>query len=388
MRKNNHPRLHIELLECRLTPASSPFGSSLAVLANPGPSAPQVGMAGPQPNQQDLSRDDLGALWDVLALTKNADQAPWLSRQFGQGQDATALHRRPQSGFVGQLETAWQKVMDARPLIVQAVALFDAARQASDPRAGDLVHQGNRLLQQAGELVQAAEQIWSALWNESLNQPRSAPQPETPPQRQVPWDVWVGLTQAAQAQEMPPAPKPAHEEAIPWAKGRTWQIYTSKADYENATGHPLKVGHQGAVTFQEGPNVITVFASPANMRNPGLYAHEKTHMVIFTGAQYQNLLGNDLTSLAKREQLAYFQGMKAAEQSVKDAQARLKAAKDPNTRAAAAKDLTNYTKTLQAQTDGYNQATAFLNGVNRVYNFIDGREFVYQNGQVLDVPPK
>ncbi|HEV8713777.1 MAG TPA: hypothetical protein VGX03_13235, partial [Candidatus Binatia bacterium] len=46
--------------------------------------------------------------------------------------------------------------------------------------------QGNRLLEQASQLVRIAGQIWSTLWGESLRRPTSPPRPELPRPQPVP----------------------------------------------------------------------------------------------------------------------------------------------------------------------------------------------------------
>jgi hypothetical protein len=162
-----------------------------------------------------LSADELRPLWDVIRLTKNALQAPQqLSAQFGEGDDAVALGQQFLTASSGQAQTAWEDVLAARPLILQAAALFDAARNAVEPQQGQLVDQGNQLLQQAGQLVDTAEQIWADLYAQALPPPsggttHESPQDWLPPSafaQDVPVATGAG-SGATPAQQQNPPPR-------------------------------------------------------------------------------------------------------------------------------------------------------------------------------------
>ena len=78
--------------------------------------------------------------------------------------------RRPGAAWQERLSiVAWNGILLARDLIVQAVVLFDQAQHASGPQQSDLVHRGNGLLAQAGQDVQSAQTIWTELHAELLN---------------------------------------------------------------------------------------------------------------------------------------------------------------------------------------------------------------------------
>lgn len=114
------------------------------------------------------SREHLSALWDAVSTTKNSLGAPWLSRWFGTGTDATAWLLRPKDGVNRADAGAWGKLALARDLIKAAVVLYDAARVTPGKAGLELNHQANAKIAQASPLVKSAEDTWAALWAQSL----------------------------------------------------------------------------------------------------------------------------------------------------------------------------------------------------------------------------
>ena len=340
--------------------------SAGAVVQNAPINAPAAQVAqAPAPNtpaaQKQAQQVALGRLWTVLSLTKNADQAPWLSLQFGKGKDAEALKGQPATFSIDRMGVSWGVVMTARPLIVAARILFDEARHVPGKQQGELVKQGNALLAGAKGFIKIAERLWAEMWAELWRRPGSPAAPETKP---VPLDVWIGLTQSAQAQEIPNQLATKVED-ITWKPGSKWYIYESLSEYKRLTGkNHVPPNGAGAVTFRAGKDVVTIFASLANMQNKGYYGHERGHMIIFTDAKYQGILGDDIISKAKREQLAYYEGWQAAQ---------------------AAGDK----KTAASQYDRWYQTGEFLSkNYSRTYDFIDGNEIIFLDGKPILVPKK
>jgi hypothetical protein len=161
------------------------------------------------------SMDALGHLWGVISLTKNADQAPWLSDQFGQGEDASDLAAEPTPGSAGTAAVSWADILAARPLIQDAVILFDEARHASGDQETALVDQGNQLLAEAGQLVLVAQDIWSNLWGDAI-QPNHT---EAPPQS-ASWNPIDWFIPPAYASEpTPPGTTPLlGQQLLDWVK--------------------------------------------------------------------------------------------------------------------------------------------------------------------------
>jgi hypothetical protein len=359
-------RPRLESLEDRQLLSGVTGGATVpapALVAPAAQSSPAAGAQGAPASTWQGWHDELGRLWEVISLTKNADQAPWLSLQFGKGGDADALKGQPASSAINRMGVSWGTDLAARTLIITARILFDEARHASGDQQGQLVKRGNALLDAAGGLIRLAEGLWADMWSELWRRPWQGTQ-DPPASKPIPWDVWIGLTPPAQAQE-PAGVQATKVEDITWKPGSKWYVYESLAEYKRLTGRnytPPKGA--GAVTFRAGTDIVTIFASRANMQNKGLYAHERTHMIIFTADQYRNLLGNDINSIARREQLAYYAGWQAA-----------KAAGDA--------------KTAATQKDLYDQTVQFLSGDrSRVYNFVDGNEIVFIGDQPVLVPKK
>ncbi len=357
-------RPRLEGLEERLlltgyTSAVAPNAATTAIVSQAGGNLAAAN--GSTSSTWQAQYDALSRLWRVLSLTKNATQFVWISLQFGQGKDADALQGQPTNSPVNRNGVSWGGVLEARPLIISARVLFDEARHTPGKQQGELVKRGNELVQRAKEFVALAERLWAEMWSDLWRRPGAPAPPETKP---VPWDVWLGLTAPAQAQELPNQ-RATKVENIPWKLGSKWLIYDSPASYKLLTGLTYKMpSTAAAMTFVVGADVVTIFASPQSMRNAGRYAHERAHMIIFTGEQYRDIRGNDIISKTKREQLAYFAGWKAAEQAGDKA-------------------------TAAAQRNLYDQTVEFLKGnYTRVYNFLDGEEMIYYDGQWLLVPKK
>lgn len=166
----------------------------------------------------------LQASWHAAALTRNALQAPWIARQFGQGEDAANLTAKEKgksiTDYLGPLwDELWADIEAARPLIVQAVDLFDQAQKTPSPLQGKLVAQGNQLLAQASPSANEAVQDWFQIRDYSLDHPvppaNPNPNPNPTPNPPVdsnppPNDGYTVVITADQIREiypLPPAPR-------------------------------------------------------------------------------------------------------------------------------------------------------------------------------------
>ncbi|MFO0810472.1 MAG: hypothetical protein U0746_17745 [Gemmataceae bacterium] len=293
--------LRLESLEDRHVPSGT--GAALA----PGPRDVGPTLVAARSAAMTFS-DERGALGSALNLTRAALGSYGLSAGFGKNEDAEALTWRNRASPLGG--AAWNAIVNARVHILQAAALFEQARRTHAPQQGNLVRDGNEHMKTAKALVAQADAIFKRI--------------------------------------------------VPTGRGGVWYIYTSAAEYQQLTGQPFVGGGAGAVTglSPNGVDVATVFASPANYTDPGLYAHERAHMIIFTDPQYRGILGPDLFSQAAREKLAYRDGYLAV------AGNRL------------------YAPTYAVQYNNYLQAVNFLNKVAGTYTIFDGspRLYTFQNG--------
>jgi hypothetical protein len=119
----------------------------------------------------------VSALWEALSLTRNAEQAvPQLVPTFGTGNDALALQW--QGSGAGSAGQCWSDISSARADLQQALVVYNEASQSSSPQQGELMNEGNQLVQQAQTLTNAAMGIWQTMFNDA-NTPSTTGQTQT-----------------------------------------------------------------------------------------------------------------------------------------------------------------------------------------------------------------
>jgi hypothetical protein len=126
--------------------------------------------------------ENLAAFYEVMALTIAAVQSPSLAADFDTGQDATDLSDQPPAGTTGLYGQAWTDVLNARPLLVEAMILVDEAFQTTNSeQQQQLQAQAANLEAQTSPLLAQAETDYVTL---VAQQPQPAPQPTPNPQPQ------------------------------------------------------------------------------------------------------------------------------------------------------------------------------------------------------------
>ena len=277
--RNNTVRLRLETLENRLVlspaiahhdlvPIQVTVGQISAEL-NQG-SAPvlvaqQVSPSGPKATPAAAFKDEWGAMYSALRLTKDALGAvPQLVPMFGTGRDAEALTYSHKLNASISNKALWGKIEEARKHLRMALVYFEQAKNPHLPnkQQSALMKQGNDEVKQAKILVKLAEDVY------------------------------------------------AHSQSIKW--GGRWFVYSSPEQYKQMTGFTATLTGTDAITLKQGTDTVTVFSSAKAFANHGQYAHEKMHVEIFRNPFYRTIQDDSWRSRAFRERLSYEAGWHAA----------------------------------------------------------------------------
>lgn len=108
--------------------------------------------------------ESLSHLWQIVKLTRNACQAPWLSLQFGSNEDAVALANEYKIRRLASAGGIFDDCMKARDLIERAVVKYERGMEVGGEAQEQLVAEGNALIRQAADLAYPAETRWYTLW--------------------------------------------------------------------------------------------------------------------------------------------------------------------------------------------------------------------------------
>jgi hypothetical protein len=104
----------------------------------------------------------LGALGGIIHTTKNAAQAPWVSRDFWQGRDLAEWRLAARLRAPAAVQ-AFRRIHRARVLIRAAVKLYDAPTTTFEQRAAN--HRlGNDYVVRAAKLMFRAESVWYQMY--------------------------------------------------------------------------------------------------------------------------------------------------------------------------------------------------------------------------------
>ncbi|MFO0925979.1 MAG: hypothetical protein U0736_02945 [Gemmataceae bacterium] len=159
-------RPRLEGLEAREVPAAVvPLAVQQASLAAQVASAQPNAVASNAANPGAVYEESLKYLWQIVKLTRNACQAPYLAYEFGHNEDGFALaneHKIRRLASAGQI---FDDCMQARKKIVEAVKFYELARSASGDTQKQLIQIANDFMAQASALAYPAEKRWYDLWN-------------------------------------------------------------------------------------------------------------------------------------------------------------------------------------------------------------------------------
>jgi hypothetical protein len=107
------------------------------------------------------NRDPVRCFDHVLRDAINATQAHQLVYAEGWKQEVECHGRAPRAA---ELESCWALLLQARPVIEQAAQSFESARRTYEPTSGELVHKGNALIKQTGDLLAQARRCFQPVF--------------------------------------------------------------------------------------------------------------------------------------------------------------------------------------------------------------------------------